>query len=1098
MFERLLHFSSTSHRWLTVVFALMVAALGAYAFTRLPIDAVPDITNNQVIVNTVDRSLSPIEIEKQVTFPIETALAGVPGLQYTRSLSRNGFSQVTAVFDDGVDVYFARQQVTERVNQAKENLRPGIEPKLGAITTGLGEIYMYAIEYEHPDGEGAPTNDGQPGWQRDGAYLTPEGQRLSTSLEKAAYLRTVQDWVIAPQLRTVKGVAGVDSLGGYEKQYMVQPDMMKLVSYGLTFDDLISALEKNNSNIGAGYIEHKGEAYTVRITGRIENAQQIGTIMVGGRNGTPVYIDDVATVGVGKELRTGTGSKDGHEAVIGTTLMRIGANSRTVSKAVDAKLVEINRLMPPDVRTKTVLNRTNLVNATILTVETNLAEGALLVLLILFLMLGNFRAALITALAIPMSMLMTAIGMVQAGISGNLMSLGAIDFGLVVDGAVIIVENCLRQLAEKQHLLGRKLDLKERLDVVFQASRQMIKPSAYGLAIIITVYLALLTLTGTEGKMFRPMGITVVFALTSAFILSLTLVPALVALTITGKVREKENLPLRWAKAAYAPLLGWAIRARWVVIGTTAAAFVASLFLFMRLGQEFTPTLDEKDLDVEVVRIPSTALSQTVLMQLDVEKAIGRLPEIATVFSKIGTGDMANDPMPMNAGDTYVMLKPREEWPDPRLPKSALIEKIDQIMSKLPGNQYTFSQPIQMRFNELIAGIKADVAAKVFGEEFERMTPVADSVARILQGIGGAADVKVEQTEGAPVMNIRIDRLAVARYGLNISDVQDVVAAAVGGRVSGQVFEGDRRFDLVVRLPDEVRHDRTALENLPIPLPKREREFRDTRLASAAPYSGNEDADISGENLTAFVPLSTVATIEVAEGPNQVSRENGMRRVVVQANVRGRDVGSFVAEAQTKINAQVKIPPGYYIQWGGQFENLLAARERLMIVVPACFFLIFLLLFSTFNSVRYALLVFTGVPLALTGGIVSLWLRDMPFSISAAVGFIALSGVAVLNGLVLVTFIRQLRHEGIPMQAAVSEGCLKRLRPVLMTAMVAALGFVPMALSTSMGAEVQRPLATVVIGGIVSSTLLTLVVLPAVYSWFAPKHEGVEIVEAKS
>jgi len=1079
MLDRLLSFS-IQNRWLVLLLAVLVAAVGVHSLNRLPIDAVPDITNNQVVVNTVYPALSPTEIEKQVTYPVETALAGVPGLQYTRSLSRNGFSQVTVVFDDDVDVYFARQQVNERLREAKEALPPGAEPKMGAVTTGLGEIYMYAVEFGHPDGKGFPAADGQPGWHADGAYPTPEKQRLTTPLEKAAYLRTVQDWIIRPQLRGVRGVAGVDSLGGYDKQYHVQPDPMKLVSYGLTFGDVIAALEKNNVSTGAGTVEHNGEAYTVRVAGRIADERQIADIVVGSRTGIPIYVRDVATVGIGKQIRTGTASKDGQEVVIGTTLMLLGANSRTVSRDVDAKLVEINKTLPPDIQATAVLNRTKLVDATIHTVQKNLLEGAVLVVVVLLLLLGNIRAAVITALAIPMSMLITATCMVQSKTSGNLMSLGAIDFGIIIDGAVIIVENCLRVLAERQHEVGRKLTLPERLDAVLKASRQMVKPSVFGQAIIATVYLPILSLTGTEGKLFHPMAVTVIFALGGAFVLSLTLVPALVAIVIRGKVTEKENFLVRAAKWGYAPLVRFAVRGRWVAVPAAAFAFAGSLLLFTQLGQEFTPTLDEKDLDVEVVRIPSTALSQTVVMQIDVENAIRQHPEVLTAFSKIGTGDMANDPMPMNAGDTYVMLKPRDQWPDPNLPKAELIERINQTMAKLPGNQYTFSQPIQMRFNELIAGIKADVAVKVFGEEFDQMVPTAEAVARVLRDIPGAADVKVEQTEGAPVMNINIDRAAIARYGINVSDVQDVIAAAVGGRQAGLVFEGDRRFDIVVRLPDDVRRDLRALEALPIPLPRAEE-------APKAPRRPGPPT-AARPRRPGFVPLGSIAKIELSEGPNQVSRENGKRRVVVQANVRGRDVGSFVTEAQAKIDREVKVPPGSYLKWGGQFENLLAARERLMLVVPACFLLIFILLYGTFNSVKYALLVFSGVPLALTGGVVALWLRDIPFSISAAVGFIALSGVAVLNGLVMVSFINQLREEGAGLEDAIVRGSLTRLRPVLMTALVATLGLLPMALATGAGAEVQRPLATVVIGGIISSTVLTLLVLPALYRlWHRPE-----------
>jgi cobalt-zinc-cadmium resistance protein CzcA len=1075
MLDKVVTFS-VENRWFVVLLTLLAAVVGVHSLTRLPIDAVPDITNNQVQINTEYPALSPFDIEKQVTFPIETALAGIPGLEYTRSLSRNGFSQVTAVFEDDVDIYFARQQVTERLGESRESLPEGAEPRMGAISTGLGEVYMWTVEFEHPDGKDAEVFDGKPGWQSDGSYLTPEGRKLTSELERASYLRTVQDWIIRPQLKGVKDVAGVDAIGGYDKQYHVQPDLMKLTSYGLTFGDVIESLERNNASIGAGFLEHKGEAYLVRASGRIEDEAQIGGIVVEERSGVPIHVHDVATVVIGKELRTGSASENGHEVVVGTALMLIGGNSRTVAAGVDTKLKEVNKSLPPDIRAKTVLNRTKLVDATIATVEKNLAEGAVLVVVILFLMLGNFRAAFITALAIPLSMLLTATGMVQAGISGNLMSLGAIDFGLIVDGAVIIVENCLRRLAEKQHELKRELNLRERLDEVIASSRQMIQPSVFGQAIIITVYIPLLTLTGVEGKMFRPMAATVIFALVAAFVLSLTFLPAMVAIGLTGKISEKEIPLVRWARRIYEPVLLWAVRKRTLVVSLAVGSFLASLLLFTTLGSEFIPTLDEKDIAMHAMRIPSTSITQSSEMQLDVEQTVSTFPEVAFVFSKTGTAEMASDPMPPNVSDAFIILRPQAEWPDPSESKSELMARIEAALSTIPGNNYEFTQPIQMRFNELIAGVRSDVAVKVYGDEFEQMVPTAEAIAGVLRKIPGAADVKVEQTEGLPVMNIDIDRTAIARYGIDVVDVQDVIAAAIGGREAGHVFEGDRRFDIVVRLPDDVRRDLSALEAIPIPLPDHEADAPAMRTAAAS--ESPRDAK------PGFIPLGALAKIEVSEGPNQISRENGKRRVVVQANVRGRDLGSYVGEAQRMMDETVKLPAGTWLEWGGQFENLVAARERLSLVVPACFFLIFLLLFSTFNSVKYALVVFSGVPLALTGGIIALWLRGMPFSISAAVGFIALSGVAVLNGLVMVTYVNQLRGEGSSLDEAIVRGAITRLRPVLMTALVAALGFVPMAIASGTGAEVQKPLATVVIGGIISSTFLTLVVLPALYRLF--------------
>lgn len=1068
MIERILGFSLT-HRYLVVLLVAAASAFGIASLQRLPIDAVPDITNNQIQINTEAEALSPFEIEKSVTFPIETALAGIPGLSYTRSLSRNGFSQVTAVFEDDIDIYFARTQVTERLSLAKANLPDGAEPKMGAVSTGLGEIYMWTVHYEHPRGEGAEKKDGEPGWQSDGSYLTPEGLRLTQDFEFAMYLRTVQDWIIRPQLKGVVGVAEIDAIGGYEQQYQVQPDPQKLLSFGLSFADLIDALERNNASVGAGYVDRKGESYVVRADGRLENAVDIGNVVVANRNGIPVFLRDVAGVGIGRELRTGSASENGNEVVVGTAMMLKGGNSRIVSGAVDRKISSIRKALPPDIAVTTVLNRTQLVDATIKTVAKNLAEGAMLVIVVLFLMLGNLRAALITALVIPVTMLMTSVGMIETEISANLMSLGALDFGLIVDGAVIITENGLRRLSERQHHEGRLLTLSERMHEVMVASKEMIQPSVFGQAIIITVYFPLLTFTGVEGKMFEPMGLTVIIALVCAFVLSLTFVPAMLAIFVSGKVEEKENAIIRRSKLIYEPILRKALAAPGPVIALSVGFFIFSMFLFTRLGQEFIPTLDEKNLAMHAMRIPSTSLSQSTAMQLRVEATVKAFPEVAFVFSKTGTAEMAADPMPPHVSDTFIILKPQSEWPDPDMGKAALVERIAEAVGMLPGNNYEYTQPIQMRFNELIAGVRSDVAVKVFGDDFEQIGETAGKVASVLRTVPGAADVKVEQTTGLPMLNVKIDKNAIARYGLNVSDVLDVISVAVGGRESGLVFQGDRRFDIIVRLPDVLRDDPAALENLPVPIP---------------------DTDGDDRSDPAFVPLKTLARFEIEEGPNQISRENGKRRVVVQANVRGRDIGSFVTEAQEKIDAQVKVPAGEWLTWGGQFENLQAARSRLMIVVPACFFMIFLMLFTAFGNVREALLVFSGVPLAISGGILTLYLRGMPFSISAAVGLIALSGIAVLNGLVMVTYINQLIRNGLEGEAAIIEGAMTRLRPVLMTALVASLGFVPMAIATGTGAEVQKPLATVVIGGLVSATLLTLVVLPALFKRFCLRADA--------
>lgn len=1076
MIEKILGFS-LRHRFLIVMMVCAVAAFGIYSLKNLPIDAVPDITNNQVAINTAVAALSPLEIEKQVTFSIETALAGIPGLEYTRSISRNGFSQVTAIFHDDVDIYFARAQVNERLAEAKESLPAGAEPVMGAISTGLGEIYMWTVEFEHLAGKDASVIAGQSGWQADGSYLTPEGEVLRTETEQASYLRTVQDWIIRPQLKGVKGVAGVDAIGGYVKQYHVQPYPEKLISLGLSFSDVVESLERNNLSIGAGFIERNGEAYVVRADGRITTDAEIGNLVVANRSGIPIYMRDIAKVGIGKELRTGSASGNGSEVVVGTALMLIGENSRTVSEAVDVKIQEINKSLPPDIRAKTVLNRTKLVDSTIQTVERNLAEGALLVIVVLFLLLGNFRAALITALVIPISMLMTATGMVKLNISGNLMSLGALDFGLIVDGAVIITENCLRRLAEKQHHVGRVLNLQERLHEVMEASKEMIQPTVFGQAIIVMVYIPLLTFSGVEGKMFEPMAVTVIIALVAAFILSLTFIPAMIAIFVKGEIEEKENGLIGEIKVCYQPALEFSLKRPLAIIATSTLAFVASVIVLSNMGQEFIPSLDEKDIAMHAMRIPSTGIVQSQEMQFIVEKTLGTIPEIAFVFSKTGTAEMASDPMPPNVSDTFIILKPHEEWPDKAKSKGQVIEDIQKVLKDAPGNNFEFTQPIQMRFNELISGVRSDVAVKVYGDDFEQMEKTANAISKVLQATEGAADVKVEQTSGLPFLEIQLKKDAIALYGLNVSDVLEVIQIAIGGREAGLVFQGDRRYEILVRLADSLRTDLDAIGNLPIKLPEDNGQGDDNKIPHSRPN---------------FVPLKQLATLVMSEGPNQISRENGKRRVVVQANVRDRDIGSFVKDAQKNIGEQVKVPAGYWLEWGGQFKNLEEAKSRLAIVVPACFFMIFLLLFTALGSVKQALLVFSGVPLALTGGIITLWLRDMPFSISAAVGFIALSGVAVLNGLVMINSINQRVRDGKDIPAAIYEGAMQRLRPVMMTALVASLGFVPMAIASGAGAEVQKPLATVVIGGLVTATILTLLVLPAIYKRFNLARDLIE------
>jgi cobalt-zinc-cadmium resistance protein CzcA len=1048
---------SIQHRWVVVLLTLAAMVLGIWSLIRLPIDAVPDITNKQVQVNTTALALSPVEIEKQVTFRIETALAGIPGLDNTRSISRNGFSQVTAVFTEKTDIYFARQQVGERLLELRANLPPGVEPKLGPISTGLGEIYMWSVGFAATGPDAS-------------AYVTPEGERLSTEVQRAAYLRTVQDWIVRPQVKSVTGVAGVDSIGGYVKQYQVQPNPAKLVSLGLSFGDVVRAIETNNVSRGASVIERNGEGIAVRTGGRLEGLADIGEVVVSTRGAVPVRVRDVATIAIGGEIRTGSASENGQEVVVGTALMLIGSNSRTVAAAVDAKINQVRRTLPPGIEVQTVLNRTQLVDSTVKTVATNLGEGALLVILVLFALLGNFRAALITALVIPVAMLMTATGMLQGRISANLMSLGALDFGLIVDGAVIIAENALRRLAERQAASGRLLSLSERLQTVQASAEEMIGPSAYGQAIIILVYVPLLTFSGVEGKMFEPMALTVILALGAAFVLSLTFVPALIAIFITGRISESDNGIVRHLKASYAPLLKRTIKHPLPAIAGSVILFAVALLVFFRLGQEFIPTLDEKNVAMHALRIPSTSLAQSQAMQMDVEKAVSALPQVAYVFSKTGTAEIASDPMPPNAADTFIILKPQQQWPDPDLTKDALLEQIEAAVRELPGNNYEFTQPIQMRFNELLAGVRGDVAVKVFGDDFDSLLGTANQIADILRATKGAKDVKVEQASGLSTLDITVDKAEIARRGLSLAAVQEVIGTAIGGRDAGVVFEGDRYFEIVVRLPETLRNDLDALKGLPVSLP-------------------------TTGAISLTVPLGRVAAFKLGEGPNQVSRENGKRRVVVTANVRDRDIASVVGDARAQIDAQVKLPAGYWMTWGGQFENLQAARQRLSIVVPACFLVIFLLLTSALGSARDALLVFSAVPLALTGGVLALWLRGMPFSVSAAVGFIALSGIAVLNGLVMLTFIQQLMAQGRQKLDAIYEGALTRLRPVAMTALVASLGFVPMALATGTGAEVQKPIATVVIGGLITATLLTLFVLPALYVLFGRGQQKTEVLD---
>ncbi|MDT8999707.1 CusA/CzcA family heavy metal efflux RND transporter [Paucibacter sp. APW11] len=1051
MFERIIRFC-IEQRWLVMLAVLGMALLGVYSYTRLPVDAVADISNVQVVVNTHAPGYSPLETEQRVSFPIETVMAGLPGLEQTRSLSRYGLSQVTIIFKDGTDIYFARQLVNQRIQEARSRLPDGVTPSMGPISTGLGEIYLWTVEAE------------------------PNAKKADGSPYTSTDLREIQDWVIKPQLRLVPGVTDINSIGGFEKQYVVAPNLERLSAFGLSLADVVNALEKNNASQGAGYIERQGEQYLVRAPGQVKSIDDIRDIIIGTALEQAIRVRDIADVELGRELRTGAATENGKEVVLGTVFMLMGENSRKVARAVDKQMASINKTLPAGVKAVTVYDRTILVDKAVRTVQSNLIEGAALVVAVLFLFLGNIRAALITAMVIPLSMLFTFTGMVRMGISANLMSLGALDFGIIVDGAVVIVENCVRRLAHAQakahELQGRALTRTERFQEVFAAAREARRPLLFGQLIIMVVYIPILALTGVEGKMFHPMAYTVLLALLGAMLLSVSFVPAAVALFMGKRVAEKENWLMQWAQARYQPLLASSMANAPVVLTAAAVLVVFCAAVASRLGSEFVPHLNEGDFAIQALRIPGTSLTQSVEMQKQLEtQLMAKFPEIERVFARIGTAEIAADPMPPNISDGYLMLKPMDQWPEPRKTRDELLAAIRAEADKVPGNNYEFSQPIQLRFNELISGVRSDVAVKLFGDDNDVLNETANRLAQVLQSVPGATEVKVEQTTGLPMLTVNIDRAKATRYGLNMTEVQDAVATAIGGREAGTFFQGDRRFNILVRLPDAQRQDLEALRRLPVPLPK-----------------GRGDGRIEGR--VGYVPLSEVATLDVAPGPNQVSRENGKRRIVVSANVTGRDLGSFVAEAQATIEQKVKVPAAYWTSWGGSFEQLQSAAQRLQIVVPLSLLMVFVLLFAMFGNVKDGLLVFTGIPFALTGGILALWMRGIPLSISAAVGFIALSGVAVLNGLVMLSFIRSLREEGRSLDEAVNEGALSRLRPVLMTALVASLGFVPMALATGTGAEVQQPLATVVIGGILSSTALTLLLLPILYRWAHRQDAG--------
>jgi cobalt-zinc-cadmium resistance protein CzcA len=1018
--------SSIQRRFLVLAVVAALCALGAWNFTKLPIDAVPDITNTQVVINTEAAGYTPLEVEQRVSYPVENAMAGLPNLEHTRSVSRYGLSQVTVIFKDGTDIYFARQLVNERLSAAKSDLPALLEPELGPIATGLGEIFMFTVDAE-PDALNA-----------DGSAITPTN------------LRTVHDWVIRPQLLRVPGVVEVNPIGGFKREILVALEPANLLAYGITQGDIVTAIESNNENRGVGFIEHNGSQWLMRIPGQIEELATLGDISVSEVNGLVVRLKDVANISEGKELRSGAATQNGREVVMSTVFMLIGENSRTVAKAVAEKLEEIKTSLPEGVTVTAVYDRTSLVDKTLQTVQNNLFEGALLVIVILFLFLGNIRAALLTAAVIPIAMLMTITGMVQAKVSANLMSMGALDFGLIVDGAIIIVENCLRRLSEARR--SGELAVNERFNVVFEATREVIRPALFGVFIITVVYLPIFSLSGVEGKMFHPMAITVVIALVSAMLLSITFVPACIALFFNKPVVEKDSAVMKAARSVYQPIVSMALKARWLVVSGALVLMLLSVYGATNLGSEFVPNLDEGDIAMHALRIPGTSLSQAIQLQKSLEAKIKDLPEVELVFAKIGTAEVATDAVPPSVADNFIILKPRDAWPDPNKPKVELINELAALVEPMPGNRYEFLQPIQMRFNELLAGVRAELAIKVFGDDFDQLIALGNDIEKAIANVDGIADIAVEQTTGLPIMTIHPKRELLPQFGISIKEIQDQVALALGGHVAGQFYEGDRRTDIVVRLPEHLRTDVDGLAKLPI-----QRTQGD------------------------YVPLGELAELELVMGYNQVYRENGKRRVVVTANVRGRDLGGFVQDVQSSVAESVEIPPGYWVEYGGTYQKLQSASERLSIVVPITLVLIIGLLLLALGSMKDAMIVFSGVPLALTGGILALMLRDIPFSISAAVGFIALSGIAILNGLVMVSFIRDLRKEGLALDLAIIQGAITRLRPVLTTALVASLGFIPMALNTGIGSEVQRPLATVVIGGIISSTLLTLVVLPALY-----------------
>lgn len=1031
MIDRILEWS-LKNRVMVIIASLVLVAGGLMAMRSLPIDAVPDVTNVQVQVLTQSPALGPEEVEKFITTPIELAMSGLPDLVEVRSTSKFGLSAVTVVFEDGTDIYFARQQIGERLNAAKESIPPGYgEPEMGPVSTGLGEIFQFEIR-----GKG------------------------KTPME----LRTILDWEIAPRLRAVSGVVEVNSFGGELKTYEVRIRPDDLTRLDVTLDQVADALEKNNANAGGAYVEQNAEQYLIRGEGLIATTDDIGDVVVSAsESGTPVYVRDIASVAIAPMVRQGAVTRDGRgEIVTGIVMMRMGANSReVVTMAKDALDGMKDSLAKLGVEIDPFYDRTDLVKKTVHTVAKSLIEGGLLVVFILFIMLGNLRAGLLVSLVIPLSMLVAFLGMRRFGVSGNLMSLGAIDFGLIVDGAVIVIENSVRLLAERSHELGRPVTPEERTATVLKASREVLRSATFGVFIIAIVYLPILTLVGIEGKMFKPMAMTVLFALAGALVLAMTFIPAVASLLLPRKLSEKESFLVRAARKVYEPALRGALRVRWVVVIVSLLILGGSALVATRLGSEFVPKLDEGALAMQSMRLPSVSLEESVRQATELEKVVLQFPEVKTVVSKTGRAEIATDPMGVEISDIFVMLKPHDEWPE-ALTREELVEKIDEAVKRsLPGQVFSYSQPIELRVAELISGVRSDVALKIYGDDLTALERIGQEAVTVLQKVPGAADVKAEQTAGLPVLRIKIDRRAIARYGLNASEVLEVVST-VGGRDVGIVLEGQRRFALTIRLDPAARDSVEKVKALKVRAP-------------------------SG----ALVPLAELASIRIEDGPAQISHESGRRRITVELNVRGRDLGGFVADAKKAVETAGVVPPGYFTDWGGQFENLEEASRRLTIVVPLALALIFVMLFAANGSPKLAALIYLNVPFAITGGLFALGARGMPLSISAGVGFIALFGVAVLNGLVLVSYLEERRLGGLTAKEAAYEGARVRLRPVLMTALVASLGFIPMAIASGAGAEVQKPLATVVIGGLVTSTLLTLLVLPTLYAWMMGRRDNV-------